>query len=155
MIRKVLPFKNFPHRLFSIVAIIALVAFLLTIKPVAETVKKLVEMLGITFPPMEIFKNAAANILLVCLGYFALVIAAAIAIPIVKIAVTVSASAVVGYGLYNLYKVFTGGTVMNILPDVAPKPNKPKDRTVVNTPNVVTPSLEDRGYVSVPLGDKR
>ena len=117
MIRKVLPFKNFPHRLFSIVAVIALVAFLLTIKPVAEVVKKAVEMLGITFPPMEIFRNAAANILLVCVGYFALVIAAAIAIPLVKIAVTVAAVAVVGYGLYNLYKTFTGGTVKDILPD--------------------------------------
>jgi len=124
MIRKVLPFKNFPHRLFSIVAIIALVAFLLTIKPVAETVKKLVEMLGITFPPMEIFRNAAANILLVCVGYFALVIAAAIAIPIIKIAVTVAAVAVIGYGLYNLYKTFTGKSIKDILPDTYPMPDK-------------------------------
>jgi len=124
MIRKVLPFKNFPHRLFSIVAIIALVAFLLTLKPVAEVVKKLVEMLGITFPPMEIFRNAAANILLVCVGYFALVIAAAIAIPIVKIAVTVAAVAVVGYGLYNLYKTFTGKTTKDILPDTYTMPDK-------------------------------
>lgn len=117
MIRKVLPFKNFPHRLFSVVAVIALVAFLLTIKPVSEVVKKGVEMLGITFPPMDIFRNAAANILLVCVGYFALVIAAAIAIPLVKIAVTVAAVAVVGYGLYNLYKTFTGQNVKDILPD--------------------------------------
>jgi hypothetical protein len=124
MIRKVLPFKNFPHRLFSIVAIIALVAFLLTLKPVAEVVKKLVEMLGITFPPLEIFRNAAANILLVCVGYFALVIAAAIAIPIVKIAVTVAAVAVVGYGLYNLYKTFTGKTTKDILPDTYTMPDK-------------------------------
>ena len=43
--------------------------------------------------------------------------AAAIAIPLVKIAVTVAAVAVVGYGLYNLYKTFTGGTVKDILPD--------------------------------------
>ena len=105
------------HRLFSIVAVIALVAFLLTIKPVAEVVKKGVEMLGITFPPMDIFRNAAANILLVCVGYFALVIAAAIAVPIVKISVTVAAVAVVGYGLYNLYKTFTGQNVKDILPD--------------------------------------
>lgn len=124
MIRKVLPFKNFPHRLFSIVAVIALVAFLLTIKPVAEVVKKLVEMLGITFPPMDIFRNAAANILLVCVGYFALVIAAAIAIPLVKIAVTVAAVAVVGYGLYNLYRTFTGGSVKDILPDNTSMPDK-------------------------------
>ncbi|MEN9446145.1 MAG: hypothetical protein RL728_657 [Bacteroidota bacterium] len=124
MIRKVLPFKNFPHRLFSIVAIIALVAFLLTIKPVAEVVKKGVEMLGITFPPMEIFRNAAANILLVCIGYFALVIAAAIAIPIVKISVTIAAVAVVGYGLYNLYKTFTGKSTKDILPDTYDMPTK-------------------------------
>jgi hypothetical protein len=117
MIRKVLPFKNFPHRVFSVVAIIALVAFLLTLKPVAEIVKKGVEMLGITFPPLEIFRNAAANILLVCVGYVALVIAAAIVIPIVKIAVTIAAVAVVGYGLYNLYRTFTGGTTKDILPE--------------------------------------
>lgn len=117
MIRKVLPVKNFPHRLFSIVAIIALVAFLLTIKPVAETVKKLVEMLGITFPPLDIFRNTAANILLVSLGAVALWITALIVIPIVKIAVTVAAVAVVGYGLYNLYRTFTGGSVKDILPD--------------------------------------
>ena len=50
MIKKVLPVKNFPHRVFSVVAIIGFVAFLLTLKPVAEFVKKAVEMLGITFP---------------------------------------------------------------------------------------------------------
>jgi hypothetical protein len=124
MIRKVLPVKNFPHRLFSVVAIIALVAFLLTIKPVAEVVKKGVEMLGITFPPIEIFRNAAANILLVCVGAVALWISALIVIPLVKIAVTVAAVAVVGYGLYNLYKTFTGGSVKDILPDSTGIPKK-------------------------------
>jgi hypothetical protein len=104
--------------------VIALVAFLLTIKPVAETFKKIVEMIGITFPPMDIFRNAAANILLVCVGYFALVIAAAIAIPLVKIAVTVAAVAVVGYGLYNLYRTFTGGTTKDILPGGTTLPPK-------------------------------
>jgi len=117
MIRKVLPFKNFPHRLFSVVAIIALVAFLLTLKPVAEVVKKLVEMLGITFPPLDIFRNTAANILLVALGYIALAITGVIVIPIVKVAVTVAAVAAVGYGLYNIYRTFTGKSTKDVLPD--------------------------------------
>jgi len=117
MIKKVLPLKNFPHRVFSVVAIIALIAFLLTLKPVAEAVKKVVEMLGITFPPMDIFRNAAANILLVALGYIALVVAAAIVVPIVKVSVTIAAVAAVGYGLYNLYKTFTGKSIKDILPD--------------------------------------
>ena len=128
MMKKVLPISGrFPHRLFSIVAIVALVAFLLTIKPVVELVKKAVEMLGITFPPIELVQNTAANILLVALGYIALAIAAVIVIPIVKIAVTLVAVAVVGYGLYNLYQTFTGGVVKNILPEPAPKgPKEPK-----------------------------
>jgi len=120
MIRKVLPIRNFPHRMFAVVAIIAFIAFLLTIKPVAEATKKVVEMLGITFPPMEIFRNAAANIMLVALGYIAIVIGAAIAIPVIKVAVIVTAVAVVGVGLYNLYRTFTGGTTVNVLPDTTP-----------------------------------
>jgi hypothetical protein len=99
------------------VAIIALVAFLLTIKPVAEIVKKGVEMLGVTFPPMDIFRNAAANILLVSLGYVALVVASIIVVPIVKVAVTIAAVAAVGYGIYNLYRTFTGQGTKDILPD--------------------------------------
>ena len=126
--KKVFPISSrFPHRLFSIVAIIALVAFLLTIKPVVEIVKKGIEMLGITFPPIELFQNTAANILLVALGYIALAIAAVIVIPIVKIAVTVVAVAVVGYGLYNLYQTFTGKSVKNILPEPSPKGPKSKN----------------------------
>jgi hypothetical protein len=118
---------RFPHKIFSIVAIIALVAFLLTLKPIAEIVKKAVEMLGGTFPPMEIFKNTAANILLVAVGYIALTIAAIIVIPIVKIAVTVAAVALVAYGLYNIYRTFTGKSVKDILPDMPAKGNKSQD----------------------------
>jgi len=88
------------------VAIVAVVALLLMIKPVAELVKKGVEALGMTFPDMQVFQNAAANILLVCMGYIALVVAAIIVVPIVKIAVTVAAVGVIGYSLYQLYKTF-------------------------------------------------
>jgi hypothetical protein len=126
--KRVFPISGkFPHRLFSIVAVIALVAFLLTIKPVAEIVKKAVEALGITFPPMEIFKNTAANILLVAVGYIALTIAAIIIVPIVKISVTIAAVALIGYGLYNIYRTFTGKSVMNILPEIPKKGKNEKD----------------------------
>jgi len=116
--KKVLPISTrFPHRLFSIVAIIALVAFLLTIKPVAEIVKKGIEMLlGITIPSVEVFQNVAANILLVALGYIALSIAAIIVVPVVKIAITVVAVAIVAVGLYNLYNTFTGRATRYLLP---------------------------------------
>ena len=118
MIRKVLPVKNFSHRLFAIVAIVALVAFLLTIKPVAEVVKKLVEMLGITFPPMDIFTNTAANI-----GYFAaggllLWTTGLILIPVIKVAVTIVAVAIIGVAVYNLIRTFSGKPTQKILPDL-------------------------------------
>ena len=73
-------------------------------------------MLGITFPPIEVFQNVAANILLVALGYIALAIAAIIVIPIVKIAITLAAIAVVGVGLYNIYNTFTGRSTRFLLP---------------------------------------
>lgn len=119
---------RFPHKIFSIVAIIALVAFLLTLKPVAELVKKGVEFLGGTFPPMEIFKNTAANILLVALGYIVLSIAAVIVIPIVKVAVTIAAVAVVAYGLYNIYRTFTRRSVTNLLPEMDTFPKETKQK---------------------------
>jgi ABC-type uncharacterized transport system YnjBCD permease subunit len=122
--KKILPLSKFPHRLFSIVAIIAFVAFLLTLKPVAEAVKKVVEMLGITFPPMEMFRNTAANILLVALGYVALAVAAVIVVPIVKISLTLAAVAAVGYGLYNIYRTFVGGSTKDVMPDTTPLPKK-------------------------------
>jgi hypothetical protein len=119
---------RFPHKIFSIVAVVALVAFLLTLKPVAEIVKKGVESLGGIFPPMDIFRNTAANILLVALGYIALAIAAVIVIPIVKIAVTVAAISVVAYGLYNIYRTFTKRSVKNILPDMDAFPKETKEK---------------------------
>ena len=119
MIRRVLPFKNFPHRFFAVVAVFALIAFLLTLKPVAEQVKKLVEMLGITFPPMEIFQNTAANFLLLGIGVLLLPIAALVTVVAVKVAVVVIAVALIGYSLFNVYKTFTGGNTTSILPSNA------------------------------------
>jgi len=107
---------RFPHKLFSIVAVIALVAFLLTLDPVAKIVKKGVDALGITFPVMEVFKNVAANILIVALGYLLLTIAAVIIVPIVKICVTIAAVAIVAVGLYKLYNTFTGRATRYLLP---------------------------------------
>jgi hypothetical protein len=114
--RKVIPIRNFNHKLFAVLAIVALIAFLLTLKPVAEIVKKGVEYVGITFPPMQIFQNAAANILLFAVGSMLALFAFVVAVPILKLAVTVAAVAVVGVALFNLYKTFTGKPSQEILP---------------------------------------
>lgn len=115
--RKVLPFNQFPHRLFSVVAVFALIAFLLTLKPVVELVKAGTEAIGVNFPPVEIFQNVAANMLLVGLGTLGILIAGIILVPIVKIAVTLISVAVVAVGLFNIYKTFTKKPTQNILPE--------------------------------------
>jgi len=122
--KKILPLSKFPHRTFAVVGIIAFIAFLLTLKPVAEATKNVVEKLGITFPPLDVFRNTAANILLVALGYIALSVAAVIVVPVVKIAVTIAAVAAVGYGLYNIYRTFVGGSTKDVMPDTTPLPKK-------------------------------
>lgn len=122
--RRVFPIVKFPHKTFAFLAVFAFIAFLLTLKPVAEATKSVVERLGITFPPVEIFRNTAANLLLVALGTIGIIIGGFVTVVGIKVAVIVAAVAVVAVGLVNVYRTFFGGTTMNILPedrDLTPK----------------------------------
>jgi hypothetical protein len=110
------PLRNFNHKLFAVLAIVALVAFLFTLKPIVELVKQIVEMVGGNFPPTEIFQNTAANILLFAVGSMLALFAFVVAVPIIKVAVTVAAVAVVAVSLFNLYKTFTGKETTKIMP---------------------------------------
>jgi hypothetical protein len=71
---------------------------------------------GITFPPIEIFQNTAANLLLFAVGGMLALFAFVVAVPIIKISVTVAAVAIVSVSLYNLYKTFTKQGTNNIMP---------------------------------------
>lgn len=117
--KKVLPISSskFPQKTFAVLSIIALVAFLLTLKPVAEAVKKLVEMLGITFPPLEIFQNTANTIKEVAIGLAVLLVAFAVAVISVKASLILVASSIVVYGGYRLYQTFFQGRTQNTLPE--------------------------------------
>lgn len=114
---KVVKENNFAHRTFSFLAVFAIVAFLLTIKPIAEVVSKGVTSLGVKFPPMEIFVNTAENLRNLAIGLLLLLLAALIVVPIIKIIVTVVAIVTIAYSVYNLYQTFTGKATKNILPD--------------------------------------
>lgn len=108
--KKVLPISNskFPQKTFAVLAIIALVAFLLTIDKVAEVVKKGVEMLGIPFPDMDVFKDTANTIKEVSIGLAVVIVAAAVAVISVKAALFIAAGSIVVYGVYKLYNTFFG-----------------------------------------------
>jgi hypothetical protein len=104
--KKVLPISNprFPQKAFGVIAVIMLVAFLFSFKPVAEVVKKGVEMLGIKFPPVEVFQEANNNILYGCLAGLVLIVGLAAIYPIVKISLVVVGAAVVIYSVMKLVK---------------------------------------------------
>ena len=106
--KKVLPISNpkFKQRAFAVLAIIALVAYLLTIRKVAEVVKKGVEMTGIKFPDMDVFIDTANTIKEVAIGVGMLIVAAAVAVVSVKAALIVAAGSIVVFGAYKLYQTF-------------------------------------------------
>lgn len=117
--KKVLPItgSKFPQKTFAVVAIIAFVAFLLTLKPVAEAVKTGVEKLGITFPPMEVFRNVAQTIQDISVGALILILGFAAAVISVKLALIVVAAGAIAYGAYRLYNTFFKGETQNRLPE--------------------------------------
>jgi len=117
--KKVLPItgSKFPQKTFAVVAIIAFVAFLLTLKPVAEAVKTGVEKLGITFPPMEVFRNVAQTIQDIAVGALILILGFAAAVVSVKLALIVVAAGAIVYGGYRLYNTFFKGETQNRLPE--------------------------------------
>jgi hypothetical protein len=108
--------SKFPQKTFAVLVVVALVAFLLTLKPVAEKVKNLVEMLGITFPPLEIFQNTAQNIFEFAQGAILIVISIIAFTIAVKVGLIVSGLALVYYAGYRLYKTFGKGETENRLP---------------------------------------
>lgn len=124
--KKPLPISSskFPQKTFAVLSIIAFVAFLLTLKPVADTVKKLVEMLGITFPPMEVFRNTAQNILDFAIGGIILILGFAAAVISVKLGLIVVAAGAIAYAGYRLYNTFFKGSTQDRLPDSVNIDNK-------------------------------
>jgi len=116
--KKVLQTTNskFKQKTFAVLVVVALIAFLLTLKPVATQVKKVVEMLGITFPPMEIFQNTAQNIFEFAQGGILLLLSVIAFTITVKVGLIVSGLALVYYAGYRLYKTFAKGETEDRLP---------------------------------------
>jgi hypothetical protein len=127
--KKVLPISNpkFKQKTFAVLAIIALVAWLLSMKKVAEVVKTGVESVGIKFPDMSLFMDTAETIKEIAIGLIVILIAGIVGFLSVKAALFIVAGAAVYYGVMKLVNLFTGGEK----------------------------SLNDRGYGPVPLEPKK
>jgi hypothetical protein len=81
-----------------------LVAFLFSLKPVAEVVKKGVEMLGVKFPSVEVFQEANNNVLYAFAGLLILLVGFAAIFPIVKVALVVVGAVFIVYSVMKLVK---------------------------------------------------
>ena len=116
--KKVLPIagNRFPQKTFAVLAVIALVAFLLTLKPVSEIVKTGAEKLGINFPPLDVFRNVADQINKFALGGMLLCVGLIVGLVGLKIAVIIIAVASIAYAGYALYNWLTNGVVKDTLP---------------------------------------
>ena len=120
--KKVLPItgNKFPQKTFAVLAIIAFVAFLLTLKPVAEVVKTTAEKLGVNFPPLDVFRNTAQTIQDFAIGGMILIIGFAAAVVSVKLGLIVVAASLIAYSGYRLYNTFFKGSTQNRLPESTP-----------------------------------
>lgn len=123
--KKVLPIagNKFPQKTFAVLAVIAIVAYLLTLKPVAEVVKTGVEKLGITFPPLDVFRNVAKQIEGFALAGMILGVGLVIGLLGLKIGIIVIAVAAIYYSGMAIYNSLVKGVTQNVLPENVPQNN--------------------------------
>jgi hypothetical protein len=126
--KKVLPIAGtkFPQKTFAVLAVVAIVAYLLTIKPVAEVVKTGVEKLGITFPPLDVFRNVASQIEKGALALMLLAVGLTVGLFGLKIGIIIIAVASVYYAGMAIYNSLVKGFTQDTLPADLPKESNPK-----------------------------
>jgi len=131
--KKVLPIAGtkFPQKTFAVLAVIAIVAYLLTIKPVAEVVKTGVEKLGITFPPLDVFRNVAKQIEGFALAAMLLVVGLILGVLGLKIGIVVIAAAAIYYAGMSIYNSLVKGVTRNVIPEDMPE-NMPEQKPSSN-----------------------
>jgi hypothetical protein len=124
--KKVLPIagNKFPQKTFAVLAVIAIVAYLLTLKPVAEVVKTGVEKLGITFPPLDVFRNVANQINNFAVAGMLLAVGLTVGLFGLKIGIVIIAVAAIYYSGRSIYNSLVKGMTQNTLPDSLPMQDK-------------------------------
>lgn len=104
------------NRTFAILAVFTIIALLLMVEVVAETVVKAGNSLGVNMPATPIFRQVAGNMFLIGAGSLLLLLSMLVVVPLIKFAVIGAGLALAGYGIYQLYKFISGGSIQDILP---------------------------------------
>jgi len=103
--------------LLAVLGVFILIAFLLTIKPIAELVTKAGNGIGVNMPAVEALQATSAWMGVGALGLGLIVIVGIFTVPLVKLGFLVAGVALAGYGIWSVYRAFTGQPVKNVLPD--------------------------------------
>ena len=124
--KKVIPIAGtkFPQKTFAVLAVIAIVAYLLTLKPVAEVVKTGVEKLGVTFPPLDVFRNVAKQIEGFAVAGMLLAVGLTVGLFGLKIGIVIIAVASIYYAGMSIYNSLVKGMTKDTLPDSYPMEDK-------------------------------
>jgi hypothetical protein len=103
----------------AVLAVFLIIAFLLTFQAVAELFKSGLSSLtgGKIDPPVDLIQATSANLLAIGAGLGLVLLGAVIVLPLVKFAIIGAGVVLLGIGLYNVYRTFTGKPGNTILPD--------------------------------------
>jgi hypothetical protein len=131
--------RNFPQKTFAVLAIVAFIAFLLTLKPVAEAVKKAAEAIGINFPPLDVFRNVANNIKELAIGILIFVVTTIVAAVAVKFGLLAVGIGLAAVGAYRIWQSFSKGVTQNTLPEPTPQSTPTTSPASPSIPPATTP----------------
>jgi uncharacterized membrane protein YdjX (TVP38/TMEM64 family) len=114
--RKLLNIQNFNQKMSAFLIIFIFIALLLTFKPIIELLRKIVETLGGSLPATELIQNTAANLLLLGVGAFVILIAIKVTVPLFAFMLIAGGATIMAVAAYNVYRTFTKQSVQDILP---------------------------------------
>jgi len=114
---RLIPSKSPSNWIFKTALIVGFIGFLLMWKPVAEIVKKGVDMVAPSlFPAVEIVQEVGASLLFVGVGLALLLLSPIFFTILLKTIVIVIGVVVIGWGLSRLYNTIFRGKTENIVP---------------------------------------
>jgi hypothetical protein len=102
----------------AVLAVFLIIAFLLTFKSIAAILKETLDLLsgGKISPPADLIQATSANLLAIGSGLALILLAAVIALPLLKFAIIGAGFVLIGIGLYNIFNLFSGKPSESILP---------------------------------------
>lgn len=117
MAKSIISTRSFKmSRVLFWVAMFTALCLLLMFEKVSEVVSETLSKVGVDVPSPPMLRQYAANGFLAGCGVLLLIVSVLIVVPLAKFAVIGAGLALAGYGIYQLYKMITGGSFQDLTP---------------------------------------